>query len=162
MARRRLPAAALVLAAALAASPAAIASGGGGTGGGGGGGTGGGGGSAACVPLTTVTSPVHTDFSTNWHIGVQATIRNCSSGNQLYHLNVSVPNSGETPFNTDTGLPPNGSVTWVASPGGSTPLQLQSGQTYTVIATLTQTNVSPAKVLSTVRSTVQIPTTPGA
>jgi hypothetical protein len=156
MPRRRLRAATLILGAALAAAPAAVASGGGG----GGGGTSGGSG-ATCTPLATVASVGHTDFSGNWHIGMQATIRNCTSANQLYHVNVSVPNSGEAPFNADLGLPPGGSVTRVVSPSGGTPLQLQFGRTYTVVATLTQTTASPAQVLSTINSTVSIPATPG-
>src|SRR5436853_5855659 len=155
MPRRRLRAATLILAASLAAAPTAVASGGGG------GGTSGGGGSATCKPLATLTNVGHTDASGNWHIGVQATIRNCTSANQLYHVNVSVPNSGEAPFNADLGLPPNGSVTRVVSPSGGTPLQLQFGRTYTVVATLTQTTTSPARVLSTIDSTVRIPATPG-
>jgi hypothetical protein len=152
MPRRRLRTATLILGAALAAAPAAVASGGGGTSGSGG---------ATCTPLATIASVGHTDFSGNWHIGVQATIHNCTSANQLYHINVSVPNSGEAPFNADLGLPPNGSVTRMVSPGGGTPLQLQFGRTYTVVATLTQTTASPAKGLSTIDSTVKIPATPG-
>jgi hypothetical protein len=153
MSRKRLRAATLILAGALAAAPTAVASGGGG----GGGGTSG----SSCTPLATVASVGHTDFSGNWHIGVQATIRNCTSANQLYHINVSVPNSGEAPFNADLGLPPGGSVTRAVSPSGGTPLQLQFGRTYTVAATLTQTTRSPAQVLSTIDSTVRIPATPG-
>jgi hypothetical protein len=156
MSHRRLRAATLLLAGALAAAPAAVASGGGGTSGGG---TSGGGGT--CTPLATVASVGHTDASGNWHIGMQATIRNCTSANQLYHVNVSVPNSGEAPFNADLGLPPKGSVTRIVSPSGGTPLQLQFGQTYTVVATLTQTTTSPAQVLSTINSTVRIPAAPG-
>jgi hypothetical protein len=159
MSGRRLRAATLILAGALAAAPTAVASGGGGTSGGGGGTSGGGG--SSCTPLTTVASVGHTDTSGDWHIGMQATIRNCTSANQLYHINVSVPNSGEAPFNADLGLPPNGSVTRVVSPSGGTPLQLQFGRTYTVVATLTQTTTSPARVLSTIDSTVRIPATPG-
>ena len=158
MPQKRLGAATLILAAALAAAPTAVASGGG-TGGGGGGTSGGGG--SACTPLSTVASVGHTDASGNWHIGLQATIRNCTPANQLYHINVSVPNSGEAPFNADLGLPPNGSVTRFVSPSGGTPLQLQFGQTYTVVATLTQTTASPAQVLSKVESKVTIPATPG-
>jgi hypothetical protein len=153
----RLQAATLVLGAAFAAAPAALAAGGGGSGSGGGGG----GGSTPCTPLVTTASVGHTDFSGNWHIGVQATIRNCTAANQLYHINVSVPGSSELPFNADLGLPPNGSVTRFVSPGGGTPLQLQFGQTYTVVATLTRTTTSPAQVLSTVDSTVAIPAAPG-
>jgi hypothetical protein len=153
MPRRRLRTATLILGAALAAAPTAVASGGGGTSGSGGG--------ATCTPLATLASVGHTDFSGNWHIGVQATIRNCTAINQLYHINVSVPGSSELPFNADLGLPPNGSVTRFVSPGGGTPLQLQFGQTYTVVATLTRTTTSPAQVLSTVDSTVAIPAAPG-
>jgi hypothetical protein len=153
MPRRRLRTATLILGAALAAAPTAVASGGGGTSGSGGG--------ATCTPLATLATVGHTDFSGNWHIGVQATIRNCTSANQLYHVNVSVPNSGEAPFNADLGLPPNGSVTRMVSPAGGTPLQLQFGRTYTVVATLTQTTASPAQVLSTINSTVKIPATTG-
>jgi hypothetical protein len=154
MRRTRLRTATLILGAALATAPAAVASGGGG------GGTSGGPG-ATCTPLATVASVGHTDFSGNWHIGLQATIHNCTSANQLYHINVSVPNSGEAPFNADLGLPPKGSVTRMVSPAGGTPLQLQFGRTYTVVATLTQTTASPAQVLSTIDSTVKIPATPG-
>lgn len=131
-------------------APAALAQGGAG----GGGGTGGGG---TCTPLATTATVVQTDFSPNWHIGVQATIRNCTSANQLYHVNVSVPNSGETPFNADTGLAPGASVTRTVSPSGGTPLQLQFGQTYTVVTTLTQTTTSPAKGIANTSATVTIP-----
>jgi hypothetical protein len=70
-----------------------------------------------------------------------------------------VPSSGAAPFNADLGLPPGGSVVRNVSPSGSTPLQLQFGRTYTVVATLTQTTTSPARVLATTRSTVTIPST---
>lgn len=133
----------------LSAAPAALAQGGAGGGGGTGGGT--------CTPLATTATVGQTDFSPNWHIGVQATIRNCTSANQLYHVNVSVPNSGETSFDADTGLAPGASVTRTVSPSGSTPLQLQFGQTYTVITTLTQTTASPAKVVASTTTTVTIP-----
>ena len=134
----------------LAATPAAFAQGGTG-----GGGTSGGGG--GCTPLTTTASVVRTDFSPNWHIGVQATIRNCTSANQLYHVNVSVPNSGETPFDADTGLAPGAAVTRAVSPSGGTPLQLQFGQNYTVVTTLTQTTGSASSVIAATTATVTIP-----
>jgi hypothetical protein len=145
----------LAAGAVLVAAPAAVASGG--SGGGGSGGKG----NVPCTPLTTVASVGHTDASGNWGIGVQATIRNCTSSNQLLHINVMVPRSSTAPYNADLGLPPGGSVTRIVSPAGHTPLQLNFGQTYTVVATLTQTTTSPAKVLSMVDSTVNIPRVPG-
>jgi hypothetical protein len=148
----RLWATALVLGGALAATSGAVASGGG---------NGGGGGGTQCLPLATTAAVGHTDASGDWHIAVKATVRNCTAANQLYHINVSVPDSSEAPFNADTGLPSNGSVTRIVSPSGSTPLQLHFGQTYTVVTTLTRTTASPAQVLSTVDSTVTIPATTG-
>ena len=121
------------------------------------GGGGGGGGGGTCTPLTTVVTVGQSDFSLNWRIGVQATVRNCTAANQLFHLNVVVPNSGDRPFDADLGLAPGASVTRNASPSGSTPLQLRFGRSYNVVTTLSRTTSSPATVLATSSSTVTIP-----
>jgi hypothetical protein len=97
------------------------------------------------------------DFSLNWRIGVQATVRNCTAANQLYNISVRVPNSGDSPFSANTGLAGGASVTRNVSPSGSTPVQLQFGRTYTVVTTLAQTTSGSANVLATSTSTVTIP-----
>jgi hypothetical protein len=131
----------------LATTPTALAQGGPGGGGSGGGG---------CTPLIAVATVGRSDFSANWRIGVQATIRNCTAANQLLHLNVSVANSGDAPFNADTGLAPGATAVRNASPAGSTPVQLQFGRTYRVVTTLTQTT-APSTVLATSTFNVTIP-----
>jgi hypothetical protein len=147
---RRFRATAVAFSAVLVAAPAAIASGGGG---GGGGGT-----PAPCTPLTTVVSLGHADGNGQSSIGVLATVRDCTaSDQQQLHLNVAVPGSATKPFDADLALHPGGSLTRNASPIGSTPLLLQYGHTYHVVATLTNTATTPASVISTVTATVTMP-----
>lgn len=146
----------LALSAALAAAPSAVASGGGGTGGGGGGTP------QTCAPLTTVVKLPHADGNGNTSINVQATIRNCSSASEPLRLDVSVPNSGTVPFKFTTGgvaVPPGFSLTMNASPIGSTPLLLHFGQSYNVVAALTETGATPT-TLSTITTTVTMPLGP--
>lgn len=132
----------------LAAAPAAIASGGGG---------GGGGGTTPCAPLTTLVAVGHADSGESG-IGVTATVRDCGvAPQQRLHLNVAVPNSGTVPANRDLAEPPGGSLTLNASPIGSTPSQLRYGQTYTVVATLTDASTSPSTVIATTTSSVTMP-----
>jgi hypothetical protein len=101
----------------------------------------------------------HSDGTGNSGLNVEATIRNCSSVGQSYQLNVSVPGSATVPFNFSTGgatLQPGRSLTMFASPIGSTPLQLHYGQTYEVVATLTETGPTP-QTLSTISTPVTMP-----
>jgi hypothetical protein len=153
MSRTRLAAHAVALGA-LLATPAALASGGPGGGGGGGGG-----GGKVCAPLTTLVRLGHADGNGNTGIGVQATIANCSSVFEPLRLTVSVPGSDTVPFAFSTGaaaLGPGRSLTMSASPIGSTPLQLHFGQTYDVVATLTETGATPA-TLATISTPVTMP-----
>lgn len=132
----------------LAAAPAAIAAGGGG---------GGGGGTTTCAPLTTLVAVGHSDSGES-AVGVTATVRNCGvAPQQRLNLNVRVPNSGTVPANRDLAEQPDGSLTFNAGPIGSTPSQLHYGQTYSVLATLTDTSTSPATVIATTTTTVTMP-----
>jgi hypothetical protein len=124
--------------------------------GGPGGGGGGGGTPPACAPLATTVSLGHADGNGNSSIGVVATVRNCSSTAQTLHLNVSVPGSGTKAFDFTTALPAGASFTRNASPIGSTPLLLHFGQTYDVVATLTETAPTPG-TLSTISTPVTMP-----
>jgi hypothetical protein len=104
----------------------------------------------------------HSDGSGNSGINVQATIRNCSTAPEPLALNVSVPNSGTVPFKFTTGaaaLLPGGSLTMNASPIGSTPLALHYGQTYNVVASLTETRPTPTR-LATISTPVTMPLGP--
>jgi hypothetical protein len=148
MSRKTLILSASAALAVLAASPA-LASGG----------SGGGGGGQSCAPLTTLVKLAHSDGTGNSAITVQATIRNCTTGAQPMALNVSVPTSSTVPFNFSTGsasLQPGKSLTMNASPIGSTPMQLHYGQTYNVVATLTQTGADP-KTIATITTPVTMP-----
>jgi hypothetical protein len=147
MSRSQRRAAMLAFCTALAGAPVALASGGGG----------GGGGSQSCVPLTTVVGVAHADGNGQSGISVQATVRNCSRANEHMHLTVTVPNSGTVPFNQNLAASPGRPLTLIASPIGSTPLLLHYGQTYTVVATLTNTDNVPATVLGTTTTTVTMP-----
>ena len=85
-------------------------------------------------------------------------MRDCTSADQQHlHLNVTVPGSGTKPFDADLALHPGGSLSRNASPIGSTPLLLQYGYTYDVVATLTNTATTPGNVISTVTATVTMP-----
>jgi len=85
-------------------------------------------------------------------------VRDCTSADQQHlHLNVTVPGSGTKPFDADLALHPGGSLSRNASPIGSTPLLLQYGYTYDVVATLTNTATTPGNVISTVTATVTMP-----
>ena len=73
------------------------------------------------------------------------------------NLNVSIPGPGTKPFDADLALHPDGSPTTSASPIGSTPLLLQFGHPYTVVAPLTDTGATPASMVSTVTAAVTLP-----
>jgi len=123
------------------------------------GGPGGGGAPAPCVPLTTSVGVAHADGNGNSSISVVATVRNCSPAAQSWQLKVSVPNSGTKAFSFASALPAGASVTMNASPIGSTPLLLHYGQTYNVVASLTETSPTPA-TLSTITTPVTMPSGP--
>lgn len=128
------------------------------------GGSGSGGGGGACAPLTMVVKVVHADGNGNSGINAQATIRNCTTVPEQLQLNVSVPGSSTVPFNFSTGagaLPAGSSVTMNASPIGSTPSQLQFGQSYNVVGTLTQ-SAPTATTLATSSTAVTMPAGPVA
>jgi hypothetical protein len=129
----------------LVAAPIAVAKGGGGGGGGGGG---------SCAPLSDTVGVARADGTGDYAISVNATVRNCSAAGESITLNVSVPGSGTQPFSYSTLLPPGASFTRIASPIGSTPLLLQLGQTYNVVATLTDSVAGP---LATITTPVTIP-----
>jgi hypothetical protein len=146
MRRHALILASLTLLAALVAVPMAGAKGGGG----------GGGAPATCSPLTDTVGLGRSDGTGNWAIRVSATVRNCTSLGQSITLGVSVPGSGTKAFSYTTLLPPGASFTRDASPIGSTPLLLHLGQTYDVVATLTE-NSPVAGTLGTISTPVTIP-----
>ena len=90
-----------------------------------------------------------------------ATLRDCTAVSQQHiHLNVSIPGSATVPFDRDLALNPGTVLQMQAGPIGSTPGQLQYGRTYNVIATLTDTSTSPAKVLGTTTSLATMPAGP--
>src|SRR6266850_3461299 len=144
LASKTLPVAA-VLGAAVAVLVASPTFASGGPGGGGGGGS-----PPPCAPLATSVKLVNRDGNGNTGLEVRATIQNCTSAGQTLQLTVSVPDSSTVPFDFSTGgatLQPGRSLTMGASPIGSTPTQLHFGQTYDVVATLTETGATP-KTLS--------------
>jgi|SRR3954452_1228851 hypothetical protein len=141
----------LSLLAALANTAGATAQGGPG---GGGGGT-----PAPCAPLTDTVGLARSDATGNWAISVVATVRNCTSVGQAIKLKVEVPGSATSAFSYSTLLPPGASFTRIASPVGSTPLQLQFGRSYNVVATLRQT-APVTTTLATVTTPVTIPAAP--
>jgi hypothetical protein len=153
MSRRRVGAALLAASAVFTVVPAAVASGGKGGGGGGGGG-----GSAPCTPLVMSVGVGHSDSGASGIVGV-ATITNCSTAIAPLELTVSVPGSGTVPAKFSAPFQVGGSLTISASPIGSTPLLLHYGQTYNVVATLTQTGAIPS-VVSTITTRVTMPPGP--
>ena len=137
----------------LAAAPAALASGGGGSGAGSGG-------SASCAPLTMVVGVGHADSGQS-SVGATATVRNCTSAPQQHlQLTVNVPGTSTVPFKASLAENPGNSITMAASPIGSTPLLLHYGQTYQVVATLTDMSTAPAAVLSSQTFSVTMPAGP--
>ena len=153
LASKTLPVAA-VLGAAVAVLVASPTFASGGPGGGGGGGS-----PPPCAPLATSVKLVNRDGNGNTGLEVRATIQNCTSAGQTLQLTVSVPDSSTVPFDFSTGgatLQPGRSLTMGASPIGSTPTQLHFGQTYDVVATLTETGATP-KTLSTISTQVTMP-----
>lgn len=134
----------------LAATPAALASGGGS----------GGSGNPPCVPLTMTVGVGHADSGQS-SIAATATVRNCTSTPQQHlQLAVSAPNSGTVPSKINLAENPGNSVTVAAGPIGSTPLLLHYGQTYQLVATLSDTTTVPAVVLSRQTFSVTMPSGP--
>jgi hypothetical protein len=122
----------------------------------GGGGGGGGGGASSCSPLTDTVKLARADGNGNYAISVTATVRNCTAVGESITLGVSAPGSGTKAFSFTTLLPPGASFTRDASPIGSTPLLLHLGQTYNVVATLTE-NTPVAGTPATITTPVTIP-----
>jgi hypothetical protein len=88
-----------------------------------------------------------------------ATITNCRAAIAPLQLTVSAPGSGTVPAKFSAPFQVGGSLTITASPIGSTPLLLHYGQTYNVVATLTQTGPTPT-VVSTITKQVTMPPGP--